>query len=89
MKNLRESVSNLKQLIHHNIGNSYLILFENHSQEWPICRAEVQLCKKSVSESSNCRLEILSLMSALSLPLVSAYKPSACCCMGSFVSCFS
>ena len=52
----------------------------------------VQKCsyvKKSVLESANCRLEIISLMLVLSLPLVSAYKPSACCCMVSCVSCFS
>ena len=45
--------------------------------------------KNLVSESANCRLEIISLMLVLSLPLVSAYKPSACCCIVSCVSYFS
>jgi hypothetical protein len=33
-----------------------------------------------------CRLEIISMMLMLSRVLVSAYKPSACCCIVSYVS---
>ena len=47
MKNLRESVSNLKQLIHHYTGYSYLILVIKISKNGQHCRAEVQLYIKN------------------------------------------
>ena len=64
MKNLRESVSNLKQLIHRYTGNFYSIMFVNHSQEWPTlpCRSAVML-KISFGK---CKLQVRN------------YKPDAC-----------